>query len=237
MSTAQCGEGSTATPDILVLGVDVGSIRRKGGFAWASSDGLLRGEDDPGALGSAVTSALDSGRPVALAFECPLSVPVPGVGRGEWRDLGRARSGEGNRSWSAGAGTGALATGLVQLAWLCRYLVEHSPVAPRATTQVRRFLAGEAGLLIAEAMVTSQGKPESVEGMQDHADALAAAKRLAEILEATRAGVPVPTDISCLPHGALSLAATAVVHAGMPINTDELGLDVLVAKVSPVFAG
>lgn len=237
MTCAQPDDGSSATPTFLVLGVDVGSVRRKGGFSWASSDGLLRGKDDPAVLGSVVASALDAGRPVALAFECPLSVPVPGVGQGGWRDLGRARSGEGNRSWSAGAGTGALATGLVQLAWLCRYLVEHCSEAPRATTQVSRFLKGEGDLLVAEAMVTGEGKPESVDGMQDHADSLAAAKRLAEILEATHAGVPVPADVTCLPHGALSLAATAVVHAGLPMSTDELGLDVLVAKVLPLFTG
>lgn len=186
-----------------------------------------------------VGAALDAGRPVALAFECPLSVPVPGVGEGAWRDLGRARSGEGNRSWSAGAGTGALATGLVQLAWLCRLLVEQCAVAPRTTTQVERFLEAKADLLIAEAMVTSDGKPEPVDGMQDHADALAAAlaaaKRLAEILEATRAGIRTPTDVTCLPHDALNLAASAAMHAGLPIATDEMRLDVLVAKVLPVF--
>lgn len=228
---------SSGASAVLVLGVDVGSVRRKGGFSWASSNGLLRGEDDPAALGSVVAAALDAGSRVALAFECPLSVPVPGVGEGEWRDLGRARSGEGNRPWSAGAGAGALATGLVQLAWLCRYLVEHCGVAPRTTTQLDRFVAAEADLLVAEAMVTSDGKPEPVGGMQDHADALAAAKRLAEILEATRAGLQTPTDVSCLPHGALNLAASAAAHAGLPIATDELRLDVLVAKVLPMFTG
>lgn len=236
MTTPPDGASSGASA-LMVIGVDVGSVRRKGGFSWASSDGLLRGEDDPAALASVVAPALDAGHSVALAFECPLSVPVPGVGEGAWRDLGRARSGEGNRSWSAGAGTGALATGLVQLAWLCRHLGEHCAVTPRTTTQVDRFLGGRADLLIAEAMVTSDGKPEPVDGMQDHADALAAAKRLAEVLEATRAGLPTPTDVSCQPHRALNLAASAAMHAGLPISTDELCLDVLVAKVLPVFTG
>lgn len=235
--TAASPDETSSSPGLLVLGVDVGSVRRKGGFSWASSDCLLRGEDDPAALGAVVTSALDAGRAVALAFECPLSDPVPGVGDGEWRDLGRARSGEGNRSWSASAGTSALATGLVQLAWLCRYLAEHCAVAPRTTTQVGRFLTAEADLLIAEAMVTSEGKPEPVDCMKDHADALAAATRLAEILYGARAGSPVPTDVSCMPHGALNLATSAIWHAGLPISADELRLDVLVAKVLPVFTG
>lgn len=235
MTAALSGDAGSGTEGILVLGVDVGSVRRRGGFSWASSDGVLHGEDDPTALGAVVTSALDADRPVAVAFECPLSVPVPSVDG--WRDLGRARSGEGNRSWSAGAGTGALATGLVQLAWLCGYLVEHCAVVPRATTQVSRFLAAEADLFVAEAMVTSDGKPEAVNGMQDHADALAAAKRLAEVLAAFREGLPVPADVSCSPHGALNLAATAAAQAVLPIPVGELRQDVLVAKVLPVISG
>jgi hypothetical protein len=71
--------------------------------------------------------------------------------------------------------------------------------------------------------------------MQDHADDLAAAERLAEILEATRAGLPVPMDVSCLPRGVVSLAATASVHTGLLMSADGLDLDVLVTKVLPAF--
>lgn len=116
MSEGQRGE-ERAIASPLVVGVDVGSVRKRG-FAWSSADGSARGQDDPSALGEIVVAAVDAARPVALAFECPFSVPVPGVQEGGWQDLGRARTGEGNRSWSAGAGTGALATGLVQLAWV-----------------------------------------------------------------------------------------------------------------------
>lgn len=54
-------------------------------------------------------------------------------------------------------------------------------------------MSGEMDLLIAEAMVTSDGKPEPVDALQDHADALAAAKRLYEIL----GGFEV--DVACAP--------------------------------------
>lgn len=50
-------------------------------------------------------------------------------------------------------------------------------------------------------------------------------------------GLPPPTDVSCLPHGELNLAATSVVHAGLPIAVDELRLDVLVANGLQVFSG
>lgn len=221
---------TTAAP--LVVGVDVGSVRRKGGFAWSLADASARGQDDPSALGAVVVTALDAGRPVALAFECPLSVPVPGVLDGGWQELGRARAGEGNRSWSAGAGTGALATGLVQLAWVLAYLRDQASECPRATTSMERFTAGEADLLIVEAMVTSDGKPEPVDGLQDHADALAAAKRLHEIL----IGGPnlFEADVACGPHTAFNLAAMAAMHAGLPIDLAELRQDVPVAKVRPI---
>jgi hypothetical protein len=54
--------------------------------------------------------------PVALGFECPLFVPL----NLQPEALTTARSGEGSRPWSAGAGCGALATGLVQVAWILR---------------------------------------------------------------------------------------------------------------------
>jgi hypothetical protein len=226
---------SIAPSRIQIFGIDVGSVRRKGGFSWSTADASQRGQDDPSQLGDAVVSALESGRQVALAFECPLSVPVPGVQDGAWQELGRARTGEGNRSWSAGAGTGALATGLVQLSWVLAYVRDRAHESPRVTTSLDRFTAGEAKLLIAEAMVTSDGKPEPVDGLQDHADALAAAKRLYEILSAGPSGFEA--DVACAPQTALNLAATAAMHAGMPIDPVELREDVLVTKVRPVPAG
>ncbi len=140
---------------VQIFGVDVGSVRRKGGFSWSSADASLRGQDDPSQLGDAVVSTLESGRQVALAFECPLSVPVPVNDVSGWMDLGRARAGEHNRSWSAGAGAGVLATGLVQLTWLLRYVADGSGTQVLATTQPGAFLNGRANLLVAEAMVTS----------------------------------------------------------------------------------
>jgi hypothetical protein len=90
---------------------DVGSVAQ-GQVGWARSKSLsdvdeLHDTSKPSHLVDAVCVELAAGRPVALGFECPLFVPVPA----DQTALGRARFGEGNRSWSAGAGTGALASG------------------------------------------------------------------------------------------------------------------------------
>src|SRR5215210_4351671 len=99
--------------DFAVYAVDVGSIpaRRLG---WPRAD-FPGGRVDPDAheteierLVTAVGEELAAGRPVALGFECPLYVPVPD----EASSLGKARAGEANRSWSAAAGSGSMATGL-----------------------------------------------------------------------------------------------------------------------------
>jgi hypothetical protein len=205
-----------------------------GGFTWAATaDGvalLAEGADDVGQLGRFVAERLTTGARVALAWESPLAIPVPSHDYDDsWGELGRARSGEGNRSWSAGAGAGVLATGLAQLAWLCGALAAGAPDLS-VTTQPRAFLDGQATLLLAEALVSADGKPEPVDGHQDKADAVAAAKRLHELLVSHGA----LSDVRCSPHVALNLAAAAALHAGLSIDREELRLDVLVAKARPV---
>jgi hypothetical protein len=106
-----------------------------------------------GDLVDAVAGDLADGVPVALGFECPLFVPVPE----DPLRLGAARVGEGNRSWSAGAGTGAMSTGLVQAAWVLRSHREHAP-AERAFLDWPAFAEAERGLFLWEAFVTDKAK-------------------------------------------------------------------------------
>ncbi len=103
-------------PDRVIV-ADIGSVSRPFKFAWAAVD-LSHPEpvgcgDDPGNCVDALLDAIGSESRVALLLEAPMAVPVPSAETG-WSGLGRARAGEGNRAWSAGAGTGALATGLAQ---------------------------------------------------------------------------------------------------------------------------
>lgn len=91
---------------------DIGSVL-KGNFGWAIRDYPAPLQEVPSEasiidFADALAQRLQRGRRVALGFECPLFVPL----RSDPAELTRARSGEGNRAWSAGAGAGALVTGL-----------------------------------------------------------------------------------------------------------------------------
>lgn len=134
---------------MLVIGLDVGSVRRAGGFSWVAvaSDGAVVacGCDLPDRLGGYVVEALDGGEQVALAIESPLAIPIPDAHSAQ--SLGLGRSGEGGRPWSAGAGSGVLATGLAQLAWLCRYIGSRRS-ATTVTTRSEFFLRGDSELLL-----------------------------------------------------------------------------------------
>jgi hypothetical protein len=82
-----------------------------------------------------------------------LFVPVPNPDIA----LGAGRSGEGNRPWSAGAGSGALATGLVQTAWVLAAIKANCP-AEHLHIEWPWFAAQQSGLLIWEAFVSADAK-------------------------------------------------------------------------------
>jgi hypothetical protein len=113
--------------------------------------------------------------PAHLALEAPVCVPIPG--HQQWDQLGRARQGEGNRAWSAGAGSGVLATGLAQSAWILAE-VAHALPDLQVTTQVERWRSADALVLLAEALVSGAGKPLAGPEGQHRADARAAAQAL-----------------------------------------------------------
>ncbi|MEY9992436.1 hypothetical protein ABIE67_004468 [Streptomyces sp. V4I8] len=217
-------------PDVRVVAVDVGSVRT-GSFAWAAVDvpgETLAGHgSDPATAVEAVTAALTGGAGAVLALEAPMSVPVPE----DWNLLGKGRTGEGNRAWSASAGAGALGTGLVQGAWMLSELGRAVP-GLSVTTQVRRWGGGArdgARLLLVEAFVSGAGKPVATELGQHAADAEAAARAVAQRL--TGAG---HSDVECAPQRAFNLLAAQARWAGLDIADDEQTLDVLVVRARPV---
>ncbi len=187
--------------DLIVFCADVGSVR-SGNFGWACSvrAGAIEDRDtsSPAELAGAVAERLLEHRPVALGFECPLFVPVPQSDR----ELGAARGGEGNRAWSAGAGTGALATGLVQAAWVLDAIRQRCSDT-RLHLVWEAFARARSGLLIWEAFVSAGAK-----GLSHVDDAMIA-------VEAFKRTLPDPAAASTITaERPLSLAGVAAIWSG-----------------------
>lgn len=180
---------------------DVGSIP-KGNFAWAqlqpSATACFSGTDIR-ALAESVVAGLDSGQPIALGFECPMFVPVRTVPE----HLSRARSGEGSRSWSAGAGPAVLATGLVQSAWLLETIRSSLGTEPAVFLDWGAFAGRGSGLFVWEALVSGAAKTGTHTG-----DAEAA-------VLAFRRALPDPRSRNCIAEPrTLSLVAAALLWSG-----------------------
>ena len=193
---------------MVVYAVDVGSIAQ-GNFAWArvarSTDAPEdTSGDDIRDLVEAVSADLRQGRRVALGFECPVFIPVRDVPA----RLTAKRLGEGNRPWSAGAGTGALATGLAQSVYVLRKLreaAEETGFHITPTLAAAQFVAGEANLLLWEAFVSGKDKTRSHVG-----DAQAVARLCLHRLGAGGAQSDIGGD-----GDVLSLMGAALVRSGL----------------------
>lgn len=137
--------------DIVVVCADIGSVSngRFGWYADTADAGTL-----PSTLAAFVAKAIDEGRPVSLGFECPLFVPL----RADEQRLTMARPGEGNRSWSAGAGCGALATGLVQVTWVLQSIRSQLRGSANCYLSWAEFEAAKSGLFVWEAFVSGTSK-------------------------------------------------------------------------------
>jgi hypothetical protein len=218
---------------IRVVAVDIGSVGPSSKFAWAAFDApgrvLIADGTDPETAVSALAPGLLAGAQAALLLEAPMSVPVPGGQPGAWRRLGKARDGEGNRPWSAGAGAAALATGLAQGAWMLRQVAITVP-GLAATTRPESWRRGGAQLLLAEAFITAAGKPEPLPAGQDAADAAAAGLALAEVLGSS--GLLTST-VRCAPQDPFNLLAAMALWAGLRIDHAELHAEVLVVAARP----
>lgn len=129
---------------------DVGSIPNNN-FGWASCvDGEWMTGSDIRVFANGIADAVRREAKVSIGFECPLFVPV----RDDPQKVASARQGEGQRSWSAGAGTGALATGMVQSLWVMRQVADILGYAPTPTFDWEEFDKTNS-VFLWEAFVTS----------------------------------------------------------------------------------
>jgi hypothetical protein len=190
---------------------------------------IFKTGDDPETAISMLAPDLMAGGQAALLLEAPMAVPVPGSRPDAWRSLGKARDGEGNRPWSAGAGAGALATGLAQGAWMLRELAA-TVAGLTATTQPGSWLRGDAQLLLAEAFITAAGKPEPVPAGQNAADAAAAGLALVELLDSPKT---LASTVYCSPQQSFNLLTAMALWAELRIDPSELRAEVLVVAARP----
>jgi len=203
------------TNHLLTVCADIGSVAA-GNFGWWSSDGDSGLE--PSTLAASVAAALNSDRPVALGFECPLFVPLAD----SELQLTRARPGEGSRAWSAGAGCGALATGLVQVAWVLR-AIRASLNSPRtAYLDWESFNEAQSGLFLWEAFVSGKAKSST-----HVADARAAGETFIQSL-------PSPPSVNAVACSTpvYSLVGAAMLRTGWSQSPAVLAEACLVIKVT-----
>ncbi len=100
-----------------------------------------------------MASVASLGGRMTLGFECPQFWPCPE----SLDDLGRQRSGESGRAWSAGAGATITPTGGQALAWLLRRLASSCP-GLIGTTRWEEFTSGKARLFLWEAFASNKPK-------------------------------------------------------------------------------
>jgi hypothetical protein len=218
---------------VCVVAVDIGSVRPPSNFAWAAFDApgrdLVGSGTDPESAVSGLVPGLRADTRAALLMEAPMSVPVPNGQPDAWRGLGKARSGERNRPWSAGRGAGALATALAQVAWMIRELAVKLP-ALAATTQAGTWRHDGAQLLLAEAFITASGKPEPLPTGQHAADAQAAGLASVDTLASS---APLVSAVCCSPQDPFNPLAATALWAGLQIDPGELHAEVLVIAARP----
>jgi hypothetical protein len=124
--------------------------------------------------------------------------------------LGKGRAGEGNRPWSAGAGSGALTTGLVQTAWVLAAIRARCP-EDILYLEWPEFAPRAQGLLVWEAFVSADAK-----GV-DHVDDATIA------VTAFAAALPDPRLTSAITaERPFSLAGAAAVWSGWRTDADAL---------------
>lgn len=198
---------------LALVCADIGSVKN-GNFAWYERDGASA--LDPSSLARQVAAFMNAGRPVALGFECPLFVPLPDD---DW-SLGSARPGEGARAWSAGAGCGALSTGLVQVAWVLRAIRAQLDTPGSAHLAWDSFSAAGRGLLVWEAFVS--GGQKGVDHLDDARLAVAA-------FESALPDPAARNAIQCASE-VYSLAGAALLRAGWSTDVALLSQPCLVIK-------
>jgi hypothetical protein len=197
-----------------VICADIGSVA-KGNFGWWSSESASG--NSPSGLSKHVASLLSQNIGVALGFECPLFVPLA---ENELQ-LTSARPGEGSRAWSAGAGCGALVTGLVEVAWVLQSIRSQLEHPAKSFLSWQEFCShNQSGLYIWEAFVSGTAKQTS-----HITDAEAGAKAFSHSLPSPQQA----NAIECT-EGVYSLVGAALLRTGWSTDLSILNQPCIVVR-------
>ena len=200
--------------NLSIFCADIGSIKSKK-FGWAAMIGEIYLSDNSiNNFASKIADEIKNKRKVALGFECPLFVPI----RSDPEKVNSARNGEGNRSWSAGAGTGALATGLVEVLWVMNKINELLGYPPKAQLKWSKFISSDS-VFLWEAFVTSTAK-----GIDHSDDAFIAVKRFRNSLPNLELANSIQEE------QVLSLVGAAALRAGWSHEVSLLSEKCIVIK-------
>lgn len=209
-------------PDPVVFCADIGSVRT-GRFGWArgtpGGDAFVLGESME-ELAHAVARDLQSGALVALGFECPLFVPI----RERPVDLTRARRGDGNRPWSAGAGCAVLAIGVPQVVWVLRQVRREVGDGFPSYVEWGEASTERPGLFLWEAFVTGGAKATGGTGLHARDAELAVHAFLEALPDVDEANAIEADDVQ-------SLVGAALVRTGWTDRVEALAEPCLVIRV------
>lgn len=194
---------------VMVAVVDIGSPA-KGRLGWHVCPDDIHGSE-VGLLIEYLAAGLLRG-PCALGFEAPMYVPF----RDSLPDLMKARPGEGNRAWCAGAGAGSLATALAVVPYILRCLRAKVPTAT-ATLDWMNPPAQPGELFLFEAFVSGDGRGGS------HVDD---AKIAAECFYAANADLNGASKLD--PEPPFCLLGAAMLRTGWSDDFSVLSQNVLV---------
>ena len=195
--------------NVVVAALDVGSLANIGW--WRAAGTTAGGGRDLDELVAVLTADLNLNRSVALGFEAPTFVPLPA----DAASLCRQRVGDRGRPWSAGAGTGALALGVQQAAYVFAKLARRLATLPRISFDPLHLNGPETTLCVWEAFVSGNAKNRAA--VDPHMDDARVAvnefsKRLAK--GAVHSDIDEPS--------VLNLAAGALLASGLTTDTDLL---------------
>ncbi len=206
--------------NIVVWAADIGSIKTER-FGWYRAEDKRypgRGGTDINEFIEGIKDDMTKKKKVAIGFECPLFVPITD----KPEDLTKAREGENNRPWSAGAGCGSLATGLTECVWIFERIRE-SNVDIKPSFSWKVFLSNESNFFIWESFVTSSSKGET-----HPIDAKKAVETFLDILEKYPDGIEKGNSVKA--QNPYSLVGAGLLRAGLTTNLKLLSEPCIVIK-------